>query len=54
VPTPMGTSRWSKSHVDRVLHTRWVQEIIQDLEAATESLSLPHGPLSLRAPRSTV
>lgn len=34
VPTPMGGSRWLKSHVDRLLHTRWVQEIIEEPEGA--------------------
>jgi hypothetical protein len=28
VPTPAGRSRWSKSHVDRLLHTRHALEII--------------------------
>jgi hypothetical protein len=28
IPTPTGGSRWLKSHVDRLLHTRYVQEII--------------------------
>lgn len=32
VPTPMGGSLWLKSHVDRLLHTRWVQEIIRELD----------------------
>lgn len=32
VLTPAGGSRWMKSHVDRLLHTRWVQEIIEDLD----------------------
>jgi len=31
VPTPMGGTRWLKSHVDRLLHTRWVQDIISEL-----------------------
>jgi hypothetical protein len=34
VPTPLGGSRWLKSHVDRLLHTHWVQEIMDDLEDA--------------------
>jgi len=29
VPTPMGGSRWLKSHVDRLLHTRYVRDIIE-------------------------
>lgn len=32
VPTPLGSQRWLKSHVDRLLHTRWVQELIEQLE----------------------
>jgi hypothetical protein len=31
VPTPLGSPRWLKSHVDRLLHTRWVQELIEEL-----------------------
>jgi hypothetical protein len=31
VPTPLGSSRWLKSHVDRLLHTRWMQELIDEL-----------------------
>jgi Recombinase len=27
VPTPTGRPRWSKSYVDRLLHTRYVQDI---------------------------
>jgi hypothetical protein len=30
-PTPMGGPRWLKSHVDRLLHTRWVREIADEL-----------------------
>lgn len=33
VPTPMGGSRWLKSHVDRLLHTRYVENLIEELEA---------------------
>jgi hypothetical protein len=33
VPTPLGGSRWLKSHVDRLLHTRWVQDLIEELDA---------------------
>jgi hypothetical protein len=29
VPTPMGGPRWLKSHVDRLLHTRYVREIME-------------------------
>lgn len=39
VLTPMGGSRWLKSHVDRLLHTRWVQEIIEELEDSSPRLS---------------
>jgi hypothetical protein len=35
VPTPMGGSRWLKSHVDRLLHTRWVQAIAEGLSGCT-------------------
>ena len=28
-PTPMGGSRWLKSHVYRLLHTRYTREIIE-------------------------
>lgn len=31
IPTPLGGKRWQKSHVDRLLHTRWVQEIIEEI-----------------------
>ena len=30
VPTPMGGSRWLKSHVDRLLHTRYAQDLIEE------------------------
>jgi len=30
VPTPMGRPRWSKSSIDRVLHTQYVRELIED------------------------
>lgn len=29
IPTPMGQSLWRKSHVDRVLHTQYVRDIIE-------------------------
>jgi Recombinase len=32
VPTPLGGSRWLKSHVDRLLHTQWVRVIIEELD----------------------
>lgn len=31
VPTLMGGTRWTKSHVDRLWHTRYVQAIIKEL-----------------------
>lgn len=31
VPTPMGSSYWQKSHVDRLLHTKYVRGILQEL-----------------------
>lgn len=31
VPTPMGGPHWRKSHVDRVLHTRYAQDIRDQL-----------------------
>lgn len=30
VPTPMGGAPWRKSHVFRLLHTRYVQEIEEE------------------------
>ena len=32
VPTPMGGSRWLKSHVDRLLHTQYVRELRAELD----------------------
>jgi hypothetical protein len=32
IPTPLGRPRWSKSHVDRLLHARYVQEILVELD----------------------
>jgi hypothetical protein len=32
VPTPMGCPRWLKSHVARLLHTRYAQSIIESYE----------------------
>jgi hypothetical protein len=29
ISTPTGRSRWTKSHVDRLLHTKHVQELIR-------------------------
>jgi hypothetical protein len=34
VPTPLGGSLWQKSHVDRLLHTRYVQDIMRELDGA--------------------
>lgn len=33
VPTPMGRALWRKSYVDRVLHTRYVRELKEELAA---------------------
>lgn len=33
VPTPMGGSRWLKSHVNRLLHTRYVREMGEENDA---------------------
>jgi hypothetical protein len=29
IPTPLGGPRWLRSHVYRLLHTRYAQEIIE-------------------------
>lgn len=34
VPTPSSRPRWTKSHVDRLLHTRHAEEFMDVLEAA--------------------
>lgn len=34
VPTPSSRSLWTKSHVDRLLHTRYAHEFIDALDAA--------------------
>ncbi|WP_431919871.1 recombinase family protein [Nonomuraea jabiensis] len=31
IPTPGGSARWQKSYVDRLLHTRYAQELIEAL-----------------------
>jgi hypothetical protein len=31
--TPAGGSRWLKSSVDRLLHTKYVRELIDDIDA---------------------
>ena len=31
IPTPMGGSHWQKSHIDRLLHTKYIQNIIAEL-----------------------
>ena len=31
IPTPAGGSLWLKSHVDRVLHTQYVRDIVNDM-----------------------
>jgi hypothetical protein len=40
LPTPMGGSRWLKSHVDRLLHTRWVKDIIEEVATAEHDLNV--------------
>jgi hypothetical protein len=37
VPTPAGKPRWLRSHVDRVLHTRYAAEVIRARLAADSS-----------------
>jgi hypothetical protein len=32
IPTPSGGPRWTKSHVDRLLHTRYAQDIRNELD----------------------
>ena len=32
VPTPAGRSRWHRSYVDRLLHTRYAMEIIEEID----------------------
>jgi hypothetical protein len=32
VPTPKGGLCWHRSHVSRLLHTRWVQDIMKELD----------------------
>jgi Recombinase len=39
VPTPMGRSRWLKSHVDRLLHTQHVRDLV--MEAGARRSSIP-------------
>jgi hypothetical protein len=34
VPTPMGGSRWLKSHVDRLLHTQYVRDLVAETRAS--------------------
>jgi hypothetical protein len=31
VPTPTGRPRWHKAYVDRLLHTRYVKELIEEI-----------------------
>jgi len=33
IPTPTGRPLWRKTHIDRLLHTRYVQNIIQEIGA---------------------
>jgi hypothetical protein len=35
IPTPLGGSRWLRSHVYRLLHTRYAQEIIEGYGGGT-------------------
>lgn len=37
VPTPMGGSRWLKSHVNRLLHTRYVREMGEENDASSRA-----------------
>ncbi|MEU7942380.1 recombinase family protein [Microbispora bryophytorum] len=37
VPTPAGRSRWTKSHVDRLLHTRHVRQMVAPLPQRCEA-----------------
>jgi hypothetical protein len=32
VPTPMGGSHWLKSHVDRLLHTQYVRDLVVETD----------------------
>ncbi len=32
VPTPTGRPRWHKAYVDRLLHTRYVEELIKEID----------------------
>jgi hypothetical protein len=41
VPTPMGGTRWLKSHVDRLLHTRWVSTLIEELDSMPTCTRIP-------------
>jgi hypothetical protein len=38
VPTPLGRLWWSKSSVDRLLHTRHAKDILAELNAASSRL----------------
>ena len=33
IPTPLGRPHWHKSYVDRLLHTQYVREILDELQA---------------------
>lgn len=37
VPTPTGRPLWQKSHIDRLLHTRYAQDIINEGAASCAS-----------------
>jgi hypothetical protein len=32
VPTPLGRARWLRSSVDRVLHTQYVRDILEEVD----------------------
>jgi hypothetical protein len=41
IPTPMGGPRWLKSHVWRLLHTRYAREIIEGRSSQVGDAYLP-------------
>lgn len=41
VPTPAGRGRWQKSHVDRLLHTRYASDITMEVDKG--SWQICHG-----------
>jgi hypothetical protein len=62
IPTPAGHALWRKSYIDRLLHTRYVQDLIQEGAASLRphhcsergvcALRLCSRKLRLRAPRA--